>query len=126
LIQFFSGYVPPSILSVIIAYDGPANMDTVKGWIDKYNTANNISYPVLPLKSNERNKVISPVADIIIVLGKGFIKFDNGPFNFSRDTLNNLASQQSNTKIQLPNFKWPISNQQENNLVILFTLLTMA
>lgn len=124
---FSSGYVPPSILSVIIAYDGPANMDTVKGWIDKYNTANNISYPVLPLKSNEREKVISPLADLIIVLGKGFIKFDNGPFTFYNTTsLEDLAIQLSNRQISIPNFKWIISSQKENNLVILFTLLTMA
>lgn len=33
--SFWSGHVPPSILNYVVAYDGPASMKTVHGWIDR-------------------------------------------------------------------------------------------
>jgi hypothetical protein len=30
---FMSGYVPPGILSFVVAYDGPAQMATVRNWV---------------------------------------------------------------------------------------------
>lgn len=114
--SFMTGYQAPGILSVIVAYDGPANMSTIQGWITQYVAHNNIQYPAMPPTSNDRVRVQSPLSDLIIVLGKGFIQFDNSPISFITD-----ASRQQN-----PNAKWLVSDQSNGNLLMLFSQMTVA
>src|SRR5207253_2165054 len=67
------GNAPPSILSYVVAYDGPAKMKTVQGWIPKILQDRGISYPPLPPTGEGRIKVASPAVDAIFILGKGFV-----------------------------------------------------
>lgn len=114
--SFISGYQAPGILSVVIAYDGPANMSTVHGWINQYVADNNIQYPEMPPNSDDRVKVQSPLADLIIVLGKGFIQFDNSPISFIQE----IERQAT------PTAKWLVSDNSNGNLLMLFSQMTVA
>jgi hypothetical protein len=114
--SFMTGYQAPGILSIIIAYDGPANMSTVHGWINQYVANNNILYPSMLPNSVDRQKNQSPLADIIVILGKGFIQFDNSPISFV-----NEAARQAN-----PSAKWFISDNTNGNLLMLFSQITVA
>ena len=44
--SFQSGYIPPMILNYIVAYDGPASMKTVHGWVAQV-------YPRLGILQNQ-------------------------------------------------------------------------
>jgi hypothetical protein len=114
--SFMTGYQAPGILSVVIAYDGPANMSTVQGWITQYVSNNNIQYPDMPPTLAERVRSQSPLADLIIVLGKGFIQFDNSPISFIQDS----------TRQTSPTAKWFVSDNINGNLLMLFSQMTVA
>lgn len=114
--SFTTGYQAPGILSFIVAYDGPAKMSTVKGWIDQYMGENLVTYPIMPPTLEERLSVQSPVVDLIVILGKGFIQFDNTLVSFVSDT-----DRQSN-----PSCKWLLSDNHDGNLLMLFSQLTIA
>jgi hypothetical protein len=114
--SFTTGYQAPGILSVIVAYDGPVNMSTVHGWITQYVANNNIQYPAMPPTLAARVNVQSPLAELIIVFGKGFIQFDNSPVSFITD-----VNRQQN-----PTAKWLVSDQANGNLLLLFSQMTVA
>jgi len=114
--SFMTGYQAPGILSVVIAYAGPVNMSTVQGWIAQYVSNNNIQYPSMPPTSNDRISVQSPLADLIIVLGKGFIQFDNSPISFIDDTVRKAT----------PTAKWFVSDNGNGNLLMLFSQMTVV
>ena len=67
--SFSSGYIPPSILSFVVAYDGPAKMETVHAWVKEVYSSNGISEPKLP--PNDRAAVAGPALEGVFVLGKG-------------------------------------------------------
>lgn len=46
---FTTGYQPPGILNYVVAYDGPAKMSTIHGWISPIHAALGISAPRCPL-----------------------------------------------------------------------------
>ena len=123
-----NGYVPPGILSIIIAYDGPANMSTVKGWIDKYVIEKSITYPEITSNTSQRLKVKSPVADLIIVLGKGYIQFDNGPITFLTSEIREeyTKAMATNEFSHLGQINWAVADQKNDNLIMLFLLMTLA
>ncbi|WP_180986891.1 DUF6602 domain-containing protein [Paenibacillus polymyxa] len=114
--SFHTGYQPPGILSIIVAYDGPANMSTIHGWINNYVNNNRVIIPLMPLTGNERNQISSPVADLIVVLGKGVIQFDNSPISFINDE----------NRRQNPNGKWLVMDNNTGSLLMLFSQLTLA
>jgi hypothetical protein len=91
-------------------------MSTVHGWITQYVANNNIQYPAMPPTLAARVDVQSPLTDLIIVFGKGFIQFDNSPVSFITD-----VNRQQN-----PNAKWLISDQANGNLLLLFSQMTVA
>lgn len=111
-----TGYQAPGIFSIIVAYDGPANMSTIHGWITQYVSNNNIQFPAMPPTSADRIKVPAPLADLIVVLGKGFIQFDNSPISFITD-----ANRQQN-----PTAKWLVVDKTNGNLLMLFSQMTVA
>jgi hypothetical protein len=111
--SFSTGWIPPGILSFVVAYDGPAKMKTVKGWIDNYIRVQNITMPSLKPSIQERSMVQSPLADAIIALGKGFIQYDNIPLRYIDDT----------TRLSKPNAQWIIDERTEGNLLVLFSLI---
>lgn len=114
--SFFTGYQPPGIFSCVVAYDGPANMTTVHRWIDRYVQRNNITMPNMTPDLKSRIAVSSPLADLIVVLGKGFVQFDNSPITFVSDA----------HRAQDPRNKWLVSGGPDGNLLILFSHLTVA
>jgi hypothetical protein len=114
--SFSSGYIPPSILNYVVAYDGPSKMETAHSWIDKIHLQESISYNEMGTTLNERIKIPSPTIDGIYVLGKGFIQFDNTPIGFISDDIRKSR----------PTSKWIISNTKNGSLLYLFILLLQA
>lgn len=112
----FQGYQPPSILSFLVAYDGPARMNTVHGWHAPFATAQGIVNPQMGNTLNARTGVIAPCLDGIFVLGKGFMTYDNCPVSLLTDATRGAA----------PNTRWTVSNSQDGNLLMLFLILTNA
>ncbi|GAG22492.1 unnamed protein product, partial [marine sediment metagenome] len=114
--SFYAGFRPPSILSFVVAYDGPAKMSTVYNWTTEAARELEFSYPVLPPNAEERQLIASPAIDGIYVLGRGFIQYDNFPLGFLTDEINKSH----------PEAKWVIGTTASGNLLLLFTLLTVA
>jgi len=114
--SFSAGYQPPSILNFVVAYDGPASMQTILGWIKGIHSSLGVAYPPMGVTLNERVSVISPSLDAIFVLGKGFIQFDNTPLTFLTD----------DGRKQNPKIRWTAADTPDNNLLLLFIALTQA
>lgn len=113
--SFSAGYTPPKVLNYVIAYDGPADMKTVSGWVTSIHAAKGISIADLPLDEAARQQTPAPSLDGIFVLGKGFLYFDNTPMGFGGATRQHLPQQ-----------KWVLANQPDGNLLLLFMFLTTA
>ncbi len=110
-----AGYQPTSILSYVVAYDGPASMDTVSGWLNPIHQKLSISYPMISPKN--RLATPSPSLDGIFVLGKGFVLFANSPFTFPE--IEQICQQGANVN-------WYFASTEADNLMLLFLLLTNA
>ena len=113
--SFTSGYIPPKILNYVVAYDGPASMHTVQGWLHEIHAQMNISIPDLP-QDSERLRFPSPTIDGIFILGKGFSYFDNVPNGF-----HDAASRG-----KYPAVKWLYADTSSGNLLLLFLYLQSA
>lgn len=113
---FSSGYQPPSILSYVVAYDGPASMQTVTDWVQQVHQARGIAVPALPAQGEQRSSVASPSIDGAFVLGKGFWYCDNAPVGLVNDQV----------RAQHPQLKWVYADTPENNLLLFFLFLTFA
>ena len=113
---FTAGYQPPSILSYVVAYDGPASMHTVHGWLAPTHAELDISMPSLPADHDSRMQVVSPSLDCLVVLGKGFIGFDNSPL----DPMGSWVRQPGLDR------HWQVANLPDGNLLLLFMLMTVA
>ena len=114
--SFHSGYIPPSVLNCVVAYDGPANMKTVHGWIGTEYQKLGIGISQLPQDANQRIGTSSAAIDAVFVLGKGFLYFDNIPIGFVND-----ENRQAN-----PSLKWVFSDTPNGNLLLLFMLIQGA
>jgi hypothetical protein len=114
--SFTTGYQPPSILSYVVAYDGPASMSTVHGWFSGINAELGIVYPPMLPNAEQRISIASPSIDAVFVLGRGFIQFDNSPLSFISDEL----------RQSLPDLHWAVADTPNGNLLLLFLLLTQA
>jgi hypothetical protein len=114
--SFHTGYVPPGILNYVVAYDGPASMRTVHGWIlTAYGTLG-IALRALPLNIDQRIATQAEALDAVFVLGKGFLYFDNVPTGFIND-----AARAAN-----PALKWAFSDTTTGNLLLLFMMIQGA
>jgi len=113
--SFHSGYIPPKVLNYVVAYDGPAMMQTVYNWLPQIHGSLGINIPALP-QGEARHGVASPSIDGIFVLNKGFIYFDNVPFGFSTE-----QSRAAN-----PATKWIFADSTTGNLLLLFLFLQSA
>jgi hypothetical protein len=113
--SFTSGYIPPRILNYVVAYEGPAKIKTVHGWVDAEYGKLGIAPAALPL--NEK-RVATPgeALDAIFVLGKGFMYLDNSPLGFIKD-----QARQSN-----PSLKWVFADSTTGNLLLLFLFIQQA
>lgn len=113
--SFSAGYIPPSILSFIVAYDGPQKMETVLSWITELESDLGISLPPLPL-GEARLKTPSASIDGVFVLGKGFVTFDNFPTGFLNETVRSST----------PTTKWVAASTNHGALLWLFHMLTQS
>lgn len=114
--SFHSGYIPPKVLNYVVAYDGPASMKTVYGWIPQIQSKLGIVIQDLPKEADQRIKVASPSIDGIFVLKKGFVYFDNVPFGFAND----------NVRAAHPGLKWIFADTLDGNLLLFFLFLQTA
>lgn len=114
--SFHTGYQPPSILSYVVAYDGPVQMKTVHGWIAPIHKTEGIVVPTMGPSGDERVATASPSLDGICVLGRGFVHFDNFPMGFASDDV----------RKQRPDLQWIIGDTPAGSLLLLFTALTTA
>ncbi len=114
--SFSTGYIPPRILNYVVAYDGPASMNTVHGWINtEYQKIGVVPAP-LPQDGNERVSTPGEAIDAVFVLGKGFLYLDNLPLGFVDD-----QNRQAN-----PTLKWVFTDATDGNLLLLFMLIQQA
>jgi hypothetical protein len=114
--SFHTGYQPPSILSFLVAYDGPASMKTVHGWITRVHSELGITIPDLPQTQGARVTIAGPSIDGVFVLGRGFLYFDNAPIGFIHD----------DRRAQWPDRKWVYVDTDRGSLLLLFLILTAA
>lgn len=104
-----SNTFPLGILNYLVAYRGPSDMRTVYNWLEQIHLEEGL------LTTSERG-IVSPSLDTIIVLGKGFVHFDNMPLRFTSDEPLDAH----------PGVNWAISNSPDENLLLLFLSLTGA
>jgi len=114
--SFSAGYIPPSILNFVVAYEGPAKLDTILNWIHATHKKSNIALPEMSPYLEERQVIPSPSIDVVFVLGKGFICFDNSPISFCSNE----------RRIQFPETRWIMVQCQQGSLLYLFTILLQA
>ena len=113
---FVAGYVPPGILSYVIAYDGPAHATTVHRWIKNTEAAQHLNQARLPGTRDARTGVLSEGVEGVFVLGKGSVVFDNAPVSLINDEA--IAAN--------PDLRYQILSQIDGNVLWLFLLLTQA
>lgn len=111
--SFTSGYIPPAILNYVVAYDGPANMSTVHGWIATEYRKHGIPNAPLPTERGKRTKTPGEAIDAVFVLGKGFMYLDNVLVGFVTDEMRKAN----------PALKWALADTANGNLLLLFTML---
>lgn len=114
--SFHSGYIPPKVINYVVAYDGPAQMQTVYNWIPQIHSSLGIGIPDLPQDESQRLAVASPSIDGAFILNKGFIYFDNVPLGFAN----------ASARAASPHLKWVFSDTTTGNLLLLFLLLQSA
>lgn len=113
--SFHSGHIPPKVLNYVVAYDGPASMQTVYQWALQIHASLGIQVPNLPADDASRVQIPSPTIDGVFVLKKGFLFFDNTPFGIS-----------SPFRATNPTGKWVFGDTSSGNLLMLFLFLTAA
>jgi hypothetical protein len=114
--SFTSGYIPPSILNYVVAYDGPASMSTVLNWIPTIQSQLGITSKNLPIDGDARLNTPSQSIDGVFVLEKGFLYFDNVPFGFATAEIRKSH----------PDMKWVVSDAPLGNLLLFFLFLQSA
>lgn len=114
--SFQVGYVPPAIINIIVAYDGPASMQTVHSWVASVYSAESIPQTALPANPAERIRKCADAIDAVLILGKGFLYFDNLPVGLVSE-----GQLQGN-----PGVNWVLSDSTAGNLLLLFLILQQA
>lgn len=112
--SFHTGYIPPAIVSYVVAYDGPAKMETVHGWIKEVYLELGMIEPIFQV-GQDRSAMPSPSLDGVYILGKGFCNFCNIPYSF---LTSEILSQQ-------PAIRWEIANCSRGSLLSFFLNLTV-
>ncbi len=112
--SFHTGYLPPAIVSYVVAYDGPERMETVHRWVKSAYADLSITEPTFQ-KDKDRSQIPSPALDGLFVLGKGFCSFRNIPYGFIRPEALN----------ENPEIRWEMGNCAKGSLLYLFLYLTL-
>jgi hypothetical protein len=112
----FSGYIPPGILSFVVSYAGPADINTVHGWLIRSEARLSLNQTRIPTTGQERRSILSDSLEGIFCLGLGTIFFDNSPVSFMTDEFRSAN----------PDAKRMVISAPQGNLLFLFLLLTEA
>jgi hypothetical protein len=110
LLQMIS---PPSPSCYVIAYGGPAKMETTREWLLTICTEEGIKLPELPA-TPQRYGIACPTIDGIFVLGKGFVQFDNLAPGF-------LPPEQ---RPKHPEMRYYVGKTRDGTLLTFFMFLT--
>lgn len=113
--SIFMGHLTPAPLCLVVAYNGPMQLATVRGWIDEIHQEEGIPVPELPV-GDARNSVAAPSVDGVFLLGKGFVQFDNLPLTFVSGEL----------RSQNPALRYYIGTTEDGTLLAFFMFLTSA
>ena len=105
------GWVPPRVLSYVVAYRGPNNMHTVYNWIKRAHA--DLGIPMSKWDFKDRTTVPGTALDGVFILNKGFVKLDNSPLS-----LNLLENPLAGTHI--------LSSSISGNIMLFFLLLQEA
>ena len=114
--SFRTGYIPPKVLNYVVAYEGPASMKTVHGWVSREYSKLGIGEIALPLDKDQRVSQAAEAIDAVFVLGKGFLYFDNVPIGFAN------AAMGATT----PGCNWVFGDKAAGNLLLLFLMIQGA
>lgn len=112
--SFSSGYVPPGIISYVLAYDGPARMETVRNWLRAAETEFGLNQTQLPATRVGRTALMSEGLDGVFILGRGTVLHDTAP----------IASLPDAALAANPAVRYELFDRQDGNLLLLFLLLT--
>lgn len=110
-ISFSAGWIPPKVLNYVVAYRGPAKMNTVHNWIANAHQKHNIPLP--NVDPQDRASAPGTALDGVFVLQKGFVKLDNTPI-----TLNTSQPPVPGTHV--------VCDTTSGNLLLLFLSLQEA
>ena len=113
---FTAGYIPPGILSYVIAYDGPANAMTVQNWLFQAEASRALNQQTLPPSLQQRLSVPSESVDGVFCLGRHSVVFDNTPISPITDSIRANHPQSK---------RWVVQGSN-GNLLSFFLLLTQA
>lgn len=100
------------IKNYVVAYTGPAKMQTIHNWLKPIHDKLGISLPTLTLDET-RFKIKCPSIDGVFVLKKGYFYFDNIQYGFA---LNEIRKA-------YPTLRWVMSECEDGNLLMLFHML---
>ncbi|MBN1931927.1 MAG: hypothetical protein JW786_10015 [Desulfobacterales bacterium] len=109
--SFSTGWIPPKILNYVVAYEGPAQMNTVLGWIQ--NTHRNENIPLPTWDQQSKTKTPGTALDGVTLLKKGFIKLDNTPLSLNNPQNPSLGIH-------------TVSDSTDGNLLMFFLTLQEA
>ncbi len=88
--SFSSGWMPPKILNYVVAYTGPAQMQTVHGWI--LNSHRTLNIPLPSWTQQNKTEIPGTALDGVFLLNKGFVKLDNTPLTLNQQNLNGIRT----------------------------------
>ena len=100
-----------SVANYILAYRGPAKMETAFGWLADAYQHQNLKDPDVPV--GNRPSIVSPAVDGIYILGVGACIFENNV-----GYLNNPLREKD-----YPNETWTIMNSERGALFMLFAAM---
>ena len=109
--SFSSGWIPPKVLNFVVAYDGPAQLGTVHGWILNAHAA--LGVPLPSWTPQTKHQTPGTALDGVFLLQRGFVKLDNAPLS-----LNSGATPLPGTHV--------ICDSVTGNLLMLFLALQEA
>ncbi|MBI3048124.1 MAG: hypothetical protein HYY76_07400 [Acidobacteria bacterium] len=111
---FWTGNPPPAVLSFVVAYDGPAQMETVRKWLEEIHAEEGLTIP--DLAAGKRYEIPSASIDGVFLLGRGFVQFDNLSIGFVSD-----EKRQQN-----PAIRYYCGTTADGTLLVFFVFLTYA
>lgn len=107
--SFSSGWIPPKVLNYVVGYSGPAQMQTVHGWI--LNSHRTLNIPLPTWNQTDKTNIPGTALDGVFLLNKGFVKLDNTPLTLNRNNSTGIHT---------------ISDSVNGNILMLFLCLQSA